>query len=296
MNSKYKKLLIILSGLLLICFILITVAWWQGEESGIVTITYLDVGQGDSILIQTPSDNTILIDGGPDSSVLSKIGRQLPFYDHTIDFVILTHAHSDHVAGLVDVLKRYEVQSVLFSAVEHSSPDYLEWKTLLSEQGIQSVFPIVGQEFQFGEVRLEVLYPFEDLSGNPPKDLNETSIVTRLEYQDTSFLFTGDAPVEVEEQLLHAYQDSTLDSDVLKVGHHGSKYSSSLEFLRAVDADAAIIQVGEGNSFDHPHRLILKRFQGLGIPVLRNDLSGTIEVKTDGKKVWVSHLDKNSEK
>ncbi len=201
MNVKYKKLLIVFGGLLLICIILISVVWWQGRESGIVTITYLDVGQGDSILIQTPSDNTILIDGGPDSSVLSKIGRQLPFYDHTIEFVILTHAHSDHVAGLVDILKRYEVQSVLFSAVEHSSPDYLEWKTLLSEQGIQSLFPIAGQVFQFGEVTLEVLFPFEDLSGESPKDLNATSIVARLEYQDTSFLLTGDATAEVEERL-----------------------------------------------------------------------------------------------
>ena len=289
MNVKYKKLLIVFGGLLLICIILISVVWWQGRESGIVTITYLDVGQGDSILIQTPSDNTILIDGGPDSSVLSKIGRQLPFYDHTIEFVILTHAHSDHVAGLVDILKRYEVQSVLFSAVEHSSPDYLEWKTLLSEQGIQSLFPIAGQVFQFGEVTLEVLFPFEDLSGESPKDLNATSIVARLEYQDTSFLLTGDATAEVEERLLHMYPDSTLDSDVLKVGHHGSKYSSSLEFLRAVDADAAIIQVGEGNSFDHPHRLILQRLKGLGIPVLRNDLEGDIEMKSDGKKIFIDY-------
>lgn len=289
MNVKYKKILIVFGGFLLICVILITVVWLQGRESGIVTVTYLDVGQGDSILIQTPTDNTILIDGGPDSSVLSTIGRQLPFYDHTIDLVILTHAHSDHVAGLVDVLKRYEVQSVLFSSVEHSSPDYLEWKELLSENGIQSLFPIAGQVFLFGEVRLEVLYPFEDLSNDPPEDLNETSIVTRLEYQDTSFLFTGDAPVEVEEQLLHAYPGSTLDSDVLKVGHHGSKYSSSLEFLRSVDADAAIIQVGEGNSFDHPHRLILRRLQGLGIPVLRNDLVGDIEMKSDGKKIFIDY-------
>lgn len=287
MNSKYKKLFIIIGGVLVICFILVTVVWWQGRESGIVTVTYLDVGQGDSILIQTPSDNTILIDGGPDSSVLSTIGRQLPFYDHTIDLVVLTHAHSDHVAGLVDVLKRYEVKSVLFSAVEHSSPDYLEWKELLSEKGIQSLFPIAGQVFQFGEVTLEVLFPFEDLSGESPKDLNATSIVARLEYQDTSFLLTGDSTAEVEEQLLRAYPDSTLDSDVLKVGHHGSKYSSSLEFLRAVDADAAVIQVGEGNSFDHPHRLILQRLKGLGIPVLRNDLEGDIEMRSDGSKVWV---------
>lgn len=289
MNMKYKKLFIVFGGLLLICLILVTVVWWQGRESGIVTVTYFDIGQGDSILIQTPSDHTILIDGGPDSSVLSTIGRQLPFYDHTIDLVVLTHAHSDHVAGLVDVLKRYEVRSVLFSNVEHSSPDYLEWKELLSEKGIQSLFPIAGQVFEFGGVRLEVLYPFGDFGGEPPKDLNATSIVTKLEYQDTSFLFTGDATTEVEEQLLYAYPDSTLDSDVLKVGHHGSKYSSSIEFLRAVNPDAAIIQVGEGNSFDHPHRLILQRLKGLGIPALRNDLLGTIEVKTDGKKIFIDY-------
>jgi len=287
MNVKYKKLLIVIGGLLVVCFILVSVVWWQLRSDDIVTVTYLDIGQGDSILIQTPSDNTILIDGGPDSSVLSKIGRQLPFYDQTIDLIVLTHAHSDHVAGLVDVLKRYEVRSVLFSNVKHSSPDYLEWKTLLSGQGIQSLYPIAGQVFQFGEVRLEVLYPFEDLSGESYKDLNETSVVARLEYQDTSFLLTGDATVEVEEQLLQVYHSASLESDVLKVGHHGSKYSSSLEFLRAVSPEIAVIQVGEGNSFDHPRRLILQRLKGLGIPVLRNDIDGDIEMQSDGSKVLV---------
>ncbi len=287
MSVKDKKLFIVIGGLLVIFFVLITVIWWQGRDDSELVVTFVDIGQGDCILIQTPSDNTILIDGGPDSGVLSKIGRALPFYYHTIDLIILTHAHSDHVAGLVDILKRYEVQSVVYSAINYSSPDYLEWQSLVQEKQIQSLFPIAGQMFQFGEVTLEVLFPLEDLSGDPPKDLNAMSVVARLEYQDTSFLLTGDATNEVEEQLLRTYQASSLASDVLKVGHHGSKYSSSLEFLQAVSPEMAVIQVGEGNSFDHPHRLVLQRLDGLGISVFRNDLEGDIEMKSDGSKVWV---------
>jgi len=287
MSVKDKKLFIVIGGLLVIFFVLITVIWWHGRNDSELMVTFVDIGQGDCILIQTPSNHSILIDGGPDSGVLSKIGRALPFYDHTIDLIILTHAHSDHVAGLVDILKRYEVQSVVYSAINYSSPDYLEWQSLVQEKQIQSLFPIAGQMFQFGEVTLEVLFPLEDLSGDPPKDLNAMSVVARLEYQDTSFLLTGDATAEVEEQLLRTYQASSLASDVLKVGHHGSKYSSSLEFLQAVSPEIAVIQVGEGNSFDHPHRLILQRLKGLGIPVFRNDLEGDVEIRSDGKKIII---------
>jgi len=287
MNVKDKKLFIVIGGLLVVCFVLVIFVWWSLRNDSELVITFVDIGQGDCILIQTPSDHSILIDGGPDSGVLSKIGRALPFYDHTIDLIILTHAHSDHVAGLVDILKRYEVQSVVYSAINYSSPDYLEWQSLVQEKQIQSLFPIAGQMFQFGEVTLEVLFPLEDLSGDPPKDLNAMSVVTRLEYQDTSFLLTGDATVEVEEQLLRTYQASSLASDVLKVGHHGSKYSSSLEFLQSVSPEIAVIQVGEGNSFGHPHRLVLQRLDGLGISVLRNDLDGDVEMRSDGSKVWV---------
>jgi len=284
-DSKTKKLLLFISGLLVICIVLFWLVWQQ--ESKNLEVIFFDIGQGDSIFIKTPSHHTILIDGGPDSSVLAKVGRALPFYDHTIDVMILTHAHSDHVVGLVDVLKRYEVGLVLYTNVDHTSPDFIEWRDLIEENNINYKIAIAGQEYKFGQASLEILYPFEYVGDKEFKDLNDSSIIVRLEYQDTSFLLTGDASVVVEEELLEFYKEEDLASDVLKVGHHGSKYSSLLEFLRAVDPLLAVIQSGEGNGFGHPHRLVLKRLGGLGIEVLRNDEMGDIRMVSDGKEVRI---------
>jgi competence protein ComEC len=284
-DSKTKKLLLFISGLLVICIVLFLLVWQQ--ESKNLEVIFFDIGQGDSIFIKTPSHHTILIDGGPDSSVLAKVGRALPFYDHTIDVMILTHAHSDHVVGLVDVLKRYEVGLVLYTDVDHTSSDFIEWRDLIEEDDINYKIAMAGQEYEFGQASLEILYPFEYVGDQEFKDLNDSSIIVRLEYQDTSFLLTGDASVVVEEELLNNYQDVELCSDVLKVGHHGSKYSSLLEFLQAVDPLLAVIQSGEGNKFGHPHRLVLKRLGGLGIEVLRNDEMGDIRMVSDGKEVRI---------
>lgn len=309
-NPQVKKLLIFISGLLAICLFLVGFVWWQEQQSQFLEVVFFDVGQGDSIFIKTPSNHSILIDGGPDSTVLSKLGRNLPFYDHTIDLMILTHAHSDHVAGLVDVLKRYDVTKVLYTGVDHSSPDFIEWEKLIEQKGIEMIMPVARQVYQFEEVELEILYPFEDVSTKEFKDLNDSSVIARLEYQDVSFLFTGDAPVEVEEELLGYYgrdrsglgpegsalkgdlsfserEWSSLQSDVLKVGHHGSKYSSSLEFLQTVDSDYAVIQSKEGNKFGHPHRLILQRLIGLDVEILRNDELGDVELVSDGVEIWL---------
>lgn len=294
MNNRIKKYLIIIIGLLLICAFLFGIIWFQERTSGSLEITFFDVGQGDSIIIQTPSNHTILIDGGPDSSVLSKLGRAMPFYDHTIDLMVFTHAHSDHVAGLVEVVKRYEIEKVLYTGVPHTSPDFIAWQDLIEEKGIAMVVAQAGQEFLFDQVEFEVLYPFEDVSGQKFEDLNDSSIVMRMDYQDTSYLFTGDAPVEVEEELLGYYNllgssdpSYPLECDVLKVGHHGSKYSSSLEFVQTVGPEYAVIQVGEGNRFGHPHKMIIKRLEGLGIEVFRNDEMGDIKMVSDGEGVWV---------
>ena len=291
-NKTYKFFLI-----LAILFLMATpVAGlvWPTEKN--LKVYFLDVGQGDSILIRAPSGQNILIDGGPNNLVLEHLNNILPFWDRTIDLMILTHAHSDHVAGLVDVLKRYDVAKVLYTGVDHGSPDFIEWGSLIEQKGTEVAIPIAGQVYQFGEVDLEILYPFEDISEKEFKDLNDSSVVARLEYQDTSFLFTGDAPVSVAKEVLEFCHEvkaralvypCKLESDVLKVGHHGSKYSSSLEFLQAVNPMYAVIQSAEDNKFGHPHRLILKRLEGLGVEILRNDEVGDVKVVSDGRKVWV---------
>ncbi|MFA6098150.1 MAG: ComEC/Rec2 family competence protein [Patescibacteria group bacterium] len=333
-----KKIFICLFGLLTVCCLLFALVW-QSEQNKNLKIIFFDIGQGDSIYIRTPSQQDILIDGGSDSGVLAKLGRAMPFYDHTIDLMVLTHAHADHVAGLVEVLKRYKVRKVLYSGVEDSAPEFLEWERLINEKGVEMTIAKAGQEFIFDQAGMKVLYPTEDLRQNKFDDLNETSIVTQLVYQNTSFLFTGDAPVKVEKGLLEFYQQlgsgvlniaeasppalltpastssirsragrnakragasayplegapaNPLKSDVLKVGHHGSKYSSSLEFLQAVDPQYAVIQVGKDNKFGHPHEQVVKRLNGLGFNVLRNDLEGDITMESDGDNILLT--DKN---
>lgn len=246
------------------------------DNADTLRVTFFDIGQGDSILIQTPSHQTILIDGGPDRSILGKLGRALPFYERAIDLVILTHPHADHLIGLNEVLQRYTVGRVVYTDVDYSASEYEAWR--ISIRGTDSTIAQRGQQFVFGEVIMDVVFPFADVSGETFDDVNDSSVVTRLTYQNHSFLFMGDASVAVEQELL-SDQSIVLDSDYLKVGHHGSRYSSSSEFLNAVSPDYAIIQSGEGNSFGHPHEIVLRKLRAAGATVLRNDEIGDVTVE-----------------
>lgn len=250
------------------------------QRTEYVRVTFFDIGQGDSILVQTPTQQTILIDGGPDRSILGKLGRALPFYVRSLDMIVLTHPHADHINGLNEVLRRYDVQYIVYTDVAYDAPEYDEWQRLVAESNSTVVIAEAGQQFSFGDVTLDVLYPVADISGETFDDVNDSSVVTRLEYQDTSFLFTGDASVSVEEELL-ADTAITLDSDYLKVGHHGSRYSSSVDFLAAVSPDYAIIQSGVGNSFGHPHEITLRKLKAVGSHVLRTDEMGDIVIDCD---------------
>lgn len=186
----------------------------------------------------------------------------------------------------MEVLLRYDVKHILYTGADYTSSTFFEWNKIIGEKNILFTTASVGQMWRFGETDLEILYPFEDLTGREFKDVNDSSMVAKLTYGETSFLFTGDAPIAVEEELIK-YHDVALDSDVLKIGHHGSRYSSSLEFLQEVNPDFAIIQSGAGNKYGHPHKLITKRLDGLGIATLRNDEGGDIKLVSDGEEVWV---------
>jgi len=286
---KLKRIIFFITGLLAIVLILLGILLFQQNKSrGVLEVDFLDVGQGDSILIKTPQGDDILIDGGPDASVLDGLGRNLPFYDRDIELMILTHPHSDHVAGLVEVLKRYEVKKVLYTGALHTSPDYLEWLKIIKEKNIPMEIVKAGDRFQFGtSLYLDILYPFEELTNQKFKELNDSSIVSRLVYGQTSFLLMGDASVKIEEQLIKSELSGQLKSDVLKVGHHGSHYSSSLEFLEVVKPDYAVIQVGEDNKFGHPHLGTLRKLENLGINIFRTDLDGEIKIKSDGNILGV---------
>jgi len=287
--GKYfsKKFILRLIGLLSAIVILVGISFYQFfEESKALEVDFLDVGQGDAILIKTPDHQRILIDGGPTSTVVEKLGEHLPFYDKKIDLVILTHPHADHLDGLVEVLKRYEVEKILSTGVTHTTPDYLAWLEEIKKQNVPMEIVVAGQTIDFGSgVKMEFFYPKEDLTGKSMENLNNTSVVSKLIFGQTSFLFTGDAETEVEDELIGG--GVNLKADVLKVAHHGSRNATSQNFLEKVQPKFAVISVGADNQFGHPNAMTVKRLENIGAEILRTDKDGDIKIKSDGVEIKI---------
>ncbi|MBI5621686.1 MBL fold metallo-hydrolase [Candidatus Falkowbacteria bacterium] len=283
MSKKYKVILIGAFGAAVVLIAIALAQWWRG--SGQLRVVACDIGQGDAILIQTPTHDDILVDGGPDLSVLDCLGRYLPFYDRTIELVVLTHPHADHLVGLVPVLERYRVERVVFTDVTYSNAAYGEFRRLIAEQQIPAVTAEQGQEWPFGSgVVVRILYPFSGLSGQSLDNPNNGSIVFQLVYNQVKFLFVGDLEATGETQLLRTGVD--LHSSVLKVGHHGSSTSSIDGFLAAVRPALALISVGQDNKFGHPSLRVINRLQNMGATVRRTDRDGDVVVWSDGITAW----------
>ena len=247
-------------------------------------IVFFDVGQGDSIFIETPSKHQILIDGGPDSSVLEKLGQNMAFYDRTIDLIVLTHPDHDHLAGLIEVLNDYRVENILWTGVIKETAEFDEWKRLIGEEGAKIVIAEAGQKIVcLGETDLTemvILHPFENLEGQTMKNVNNTSIVIQLCFEEIKVLLTGDINSSVEKSLI---KKNSLQSDVLKIAHHGSKISSSEDFLREVLPQLAVISVGADNSYGHPDSAVLELLSQYGIKPLRTDQDGDIKIFSGGE-------------
>jgi len=241
-------------------------------------VSFFDVGQGDSIFIETPQKHQVLIDGGPGySKVLEGLSSVMPFWDKEIDLMILSHPETDHMTGLFSVLENYKVDNILWTGIEKEGEKFETWKRMINEEGANVYYANLGDVVIMGDVVLEVLSPKESLKGKEFEDSNETSIVSRLSYFDSSFLFAGDISSKTEKLLL----DENIDSDVLKVSHHGSKYSTSEDFLSKVSPLISVIQVGK-NSYGHPTEEVLTRLNNSGIKILRNDTNGNIKIVSDG--------------
>ena len=256
---------------------------------GALTVDFFDVGQGDGIFFQTPSGNQVLIDGGPDSAILSKLGKAMPFWDRSIDVLILTHPHADHIDGALEVLKRYHIGTVIESGVNHSIPEYDEWRQLLQSKNVPVHIARFGEIIDFGDgVHFDVYTPFEFFAEQSPKNVHDAMVVGRLVYASSSILFMGDAEKTLEHQLLWGKSDFLiLKSDILKAGHHGSKTSTSEDFLQAVSPQFAIISSGRKNRYGHPHQEVIDRLNSLGIKIFRTDLDGTITLEIrDGNLIW----------
>lgn len=246
-----------------------------------VSVHFIDVGQGDCELIRV-GDQSILIDAGENdkgNTVLDYLNKQ---GIEKIDLVIGTHPHSDHIGGMDTVINRIEVGEVLMPELPDSlvptTKTYTDVLTAIADKNLPVTAAEPGQVYTFGDATLEILGPLRDYD-----DLNDMSVVAKLTYGSTTFLFGGDMEKEVEDDLLNANAD--VRADVLKLSHHGSKTSNSKAFLDAVGADTYAICVGAGNSYGHPHDQVLNRISGK--QVYRTDLNGDIVIGTDGANLTV---------
>ena len=269
----------------------LTLLAWRGLPDGRLHVVFLDVGQGDAIFIQTPSGKQVLIDGGPSERVLlSQLGRQMPFWDRTLDVMLLTHPDTDHVTGLVPVLERYQVETVIHRQVELESEVYDYWLRLVEAEGATIYRGEVGLRLALDEgvdasrpLEMVVLHPGAEPVSGKEGNANNNSVVTRLTYGQVSVLLTGDIEAEVEQRLVA--RGATLASTVLKAAHHGSCSSTTDEFLGAVEPEMVVISVGADNDFEHPCDEVLGRSEGL--PVYRTDEQGTVEIISDGAQLWI---------
>ena len=282
-DKRRQKVIIYIVGFLFLCNYLAWFVVWEISRPILFEVVFFDVGQGDSALIKTPQGHQILIDGGPDARVLEKLGQEMPFWDKTLDLVILSHPEQDHMAGLLAVLENYKVSYILWTGVERDTALFKEWqKALVKEQaqdGAVVKLASAGQKIIISpKSQIEILYPFENMAGRIMKDSNSSSIVCRLVHNKTSFLFTGDIGQSGEKALL-SREDIFLSARVLKVAHHGSKYSTSEDFLAAVSPAYAVISAGRDNSYGHPHPDVLARLAKFAITVLRTDHGGDIRFK-----------------
>lgn len=285
MTRRVKIFLLILAAIFLI-FIALFLFFPKSKSN--LEVIFLDVGQGDSILIKSPFGQNVLIDGGPDNSVLSGLGKEFSWLDREIDLMILTHPHDDHVTGLIEVLKRYKVEKVLYTGALHNSPNYLKWLEIIREKKISLVIADKKQKIVLGEgLVLEIIYPDKSFLYEYSPNLNNTSIVARLIHGKNSFLFTGDIEEETELELLSKNID--LGAKVLKIAHHGSDTSSLEEFLEAVNPEIVFIPVGIENSFGFPSLRVLRRLEVRNIKIFRADQDGVVKIISNGQEFKVDN-------
>ncbi len=242
-------------------------------------------GRGDSIYIQAPNGNNILIDGGLDRKVLNSLSNVLPFASKNIDVIIATHPDADHIGGLPYVFDNYNVSAFIDNGAKGDSAVFKTLEEKIEKEKSQRVQAKAGMKIILDQDRnivFDVYSPYMNV--NKLSDTNTGSIVGRLSYGSSSFMLTGDAPINVEQNLVKKYGNS-LGSDVLKAGHHGSKTSSSEEFLNAVSPQFAVISVGLKNMYGHPHKQVIDLLNKLGIKILRTSEEGTIKCESGGGEV-----------
>ena len=284
LRTPFIAALVTLCVLALISLFLTRSTW---GEDGLLRVSYLDVGQGDATFIESPSGMQVLIDGGRGGAVLPALGREMGFFDRDIDVVLATHPDLDHIGGLIDVFERYKVATIMMTENESDTPAAELFAARVQEEGANVVYVRRGEIIDLGSgamgsTTLTILFPDRDPTNF---ESNASSIISRLTYGSSEFLFTGDAPKEIEEYLV-SLGTNTLASDVLKVGHHGSRTSTSEVFLSAVAPGLAIISAGKDNTYGHPHKEVVERLEAYGATQKNTADSGSIFLLSDGVTIW----------
>ena len=282
--NKYKKYLpyILIASIFISAVIIWRIIHISSQNSIYLKVAFLDVGQGDSIYIQAPNGKQVLIDGGPDGQVLQRLSEVMPFGDRSIDMVLATHGDMDHIGGLSLVLDRYKVSNFIENGVASDSKVYKELEQDIIKEKAKKIIAKRGMRIildQNKNVYLDILYPDRDVT---KQDSNDGSIVCKLVYGKESFMLTGDATTYVENAIGWNETSETLHSQILKLGHHGSKTSSSELWLEKVQPEIAVIQVDENNNYGHPHKETIDKLNKLHIPYILTYKEGNIIFKTDG--------------
>ena len=276
---KKYWLWILAFGLLITTVFLFCLDWQNSHKQ--FTFGMLDIGQGDGLFIESPTGTQVLVDGGPPKNILGKLSQVMSPFDRSIDAIIITNPDQDHIGGFLDVLKFYKVGEVFESGTWNDSKTYQNLEKEIADKKIPDILAKRGMRLDLGGgVFIDILFPDRDVSDWPT---NDGSVVARLTYGDMSIMLTGDATMKTESFVLKDNNLADLKSNFLKVGHHGSRYSSSLEFVKAIAPNYALISVGKDNKYGHPNQETLNTLLQVGAKIFRTDELGTILIKSDGK-------------
>jgi competence protein ComEC len=278
--KKYNLLIFVF--LLLFLNVFLVRLDWQNSHRGLI-FAMLDVGQGDGLFIESPTGTQIMFDIGPPRKILGPLQRVIFPFDKSIDAIVITNPDADHIGGFSDILKSYKVGMVFESGTLTDSKTYKNLREEMKKQNISDILAKKGMRLDIGGgVFIDILFPDRDVS---TWATNEGSVVARLSYGNTSVMLNGDSTVKTEKIILSENKPSQLTSTILKVGHHGSRTSSSSSFVKAVSPVYALISDGQGNNYGHPHQETLNTLAQFGAKIFRTDLLGTLVMKSDGKNI-----------